>query len=62
MFSQVHSTQPAQRPKDVPLWSYFGRDVPDHNRTNTEHIKVLTFFGSTMSSMDLASGNIDKIP
>ena len=23
-----------QRPEDVPLWSYFGRDVPDHNMTN----------------------------
>ena len=27
-----------QRPEDVPLWSYFGRNVPDHNRTKTERL------------------------
>ena len=31
-----------RRPKDVPRWSYFGRDVPDHNRTKIGHIRFLT--------------------
>ena len=38
-----------QRPEDVPLWSYFGRDVTDHNRTKIGRIRFLTCFGSPMS-------------
>ena len=51
-----------QRPEDVPLWPYFGQDVPDHNRTKIGHIRFLTYFGSAMSDMHLASGNIEKFP
>ena len=31
---EVEGLLPAdtQRPEYVPLWSYFGREVPDHNR------------------------------
>ena len=46
-----------QWPEDVPLWSYFGWDVPDHNRTKIVCIKFLTYFGSAMSGMHLVSGN-----
>ena len=38
-----------QRPEDVPLWPYFGRDVPDHNRTKIGRIRFLTYFSSAMS-------------
>ena len=31
-----------QRPKDFPLWSYFGRDVPGHNKTKIGRIRFLT--------------------
>ena len=51
-----------QRPKDVPLLSYFGRDVPDHNRTKIERNRFLTYFGSAMSDMHLTSQNIEKFP
>ena len=30
-----------QRPEDVPLWSYFGRDIPDHNRTKIGRFRFL---------------------
>ena len=43
-----------QRPEDVALWSYFVRDVPD------QRIRFLTYFGSAVSNMVLASGNIGK--
>ena len=33
-----------QRPENVPLWSYFGRDVPDHNRTKIERIMFFNLF------------------
>ena len=47
--------------KDVPLWYYFGRDVPDHNRTKIGRIRFLTYFGSAMPGMHLLLGNIDKV-
>ena len=28
-----------QRPEDVPLWPYFGRDVPDGNKTKIGRIR-----------------------
>ena len=58
------STFPAgtQRPEDVPLWSYFGRDDPDHNRTKIGRIRFFTYFGSAMSDIHLASENIEKFP
>ena len=49
-----------KRPEDVFLWSYFGRDLPDHNRTKIGRIRFLTYFGFVMSGMHLASGNIEK--
>ena len=52
----------SQRPEDVPLWSYFGRDVQDRNKTKTGAIRFLTDFGSAMPGMHLASGNIEKFP
>ena len=51
-----------QRPVDVPLWSYFGRDVLDHDRTKIGCIAFLTYFGSAMSDLHLASGNKEKLP
>ena len=48
--------------EDVPLWSYFGRNVPDHNRTKIGCLRFLTYFGSAMYGMHLASGNIEKFP
>ena len=36
------------------------RDVPDHNRTKIGRIRFLIYFGSTMSGMHLASGNVEK--
>ena len=50
------------RPKDVLLWSYFGQDVPDHNRTKLGRIRFLTHFGFAMSGMHLESENIEKFP
>ena len=35
-----------QCPEDVPLWTYFGRDVPDNNRTKTGRIRFLTCLSS----------------
>ena len=57
-------TYPAdtQRSEDVPLCFYFGRDVPDHNRTEIRLIRFLTYFGFAISGMHLASGNIEKFP
>ena len=59
-----HMSHPAgiQRPEDVPLWSYFRREVPDHNRTKIGCIRPLTYFGSAISGKHLASGNIEKFP
>ena len=51
-----------QLPNYVPLWSYFGRDVADHNRTKIGRLRFLTYFSSAMSDMQLASGNIEKCP
>ena len=51
-----------QRPEDVPLWSYFGRAILDHNRTKIGRIRFLTYFGFATSGMHLASGNIEKFP
>ena len=51
-----------QRPDDVPLWSYFDRDVPVHNRTKIELIRFLTYFGFAMSGMHLGSRNVEKFP
>ena len=50
-----------QRPKDVFLSCFFGRDVPNHNRTKIRRIRFLTYFDSTMHVMHLESGNIEKI-
>ena len=49
-----------QLPEDVPLWSWFGREVPDHNRTKIGRFRFLTYFSSTMYGMHLALGNIQK--
>ena len=51
-----------QRPKDVPLWSYFGRDVPDYNRTKIGSIRFITYFDSTMSDLSLVSRKVEKFP
>ena len=51
-----------KRPKNVPLWSYFGGDVPEHNRTKIGRIRFLNYFGSAMSDLHLGSGNIEKFP
>ena len=51
-----------QRPEDVPLLSYFGRDVLDHNRTKIGRSSFLTCFGCAMSDMHLTSKNIEKFP
>ena len=51
------STQP---PKDIPLWSYFGRVVSDHVRTKIRRIKFLTYFGSVIAGMHLASEIIEN--
>ena len=55
-------TADTQHSEDVPLWSYFGQDVPDHNRTKIRRIRFLTYFCSAMSGMHMASGNIEKFP
>ena len=49
-----------QRLEDVPSWSYFGRDVPENNRTKIGRIKFLSCFSSSISGMQLASKNIQK--
>ena len=46
--------------RERPLWSYFGRDVLDHNRTKIERIRFLLYFVSPMSDLHLASENIEK--
>ena len=51
-----------QRPEDFPLWSCFGWNVPDHNRIKIGRFRFLTYFGSAMYGMHLASGNIEKFP
>ena len=51
-----------QRPENVPLWSYFGRDVPDHNWTKIGRIWFLTYVCSAMSDIHLVSDNIEKPP
>ena len=49
-----------QRPEDVPLWSCFGRDVPDYKRYKIGCIRFLTYFGSAMCNIHLASGKVKK--
>ena len=51
-----------QRSEDVPLQSYFDRDIPYHNRTKIGRIMFLIYFDSAMSGMHLTSGNIEKFP
>ena len=51
-----------QHLEDISLWSYFNRDVPDHNRTKIGRIRFLTYFGSAMSDLHLASENKEKFP
>ena len=58
----VSSQAGTQRLEDVPLWSYFDRDVLDHNRTKIGRIRFSTCYGSAMSGMHLALGNIEKFP
>ena len=62
MFFCYGRTDPAstQRPEDVPLWPYLGRDAPDHNRTKIGRVIFLTYFGSTLSDTLLESGKIEK--
>ena len=64
LFVQFEESIPAGtwRPEDVPLWSYFGRDVLDHNRTKIGRMRFLNYFGSAMSGMHLPSRNIEKFP
>ena len=46
-----------RRPEDIPLWSYFGRDVLDLNMIEIGRIGFLTNFDSAVSSdIHLASG------
>ena len=40
-----------QRPEDISLWSYFGQEVSDHNKTKIGRIRFLTYFGSAMYSI-----------
>ena len=47
---------------DVPLWSYFGQNVPDHFRIKIVRITYLTYFGTTMSDKHLELGNREKTP
>ena len=49
-----------QHPEDVLLWSYFGRYVQDHNRIKIGRVRFLTYLGSAMSDINLASGNTEK--
>ena len=56
----AHVSAGTQRPEDVPLWFYFGREVSDHNKTKIGRVRFLTYFGSRMSDLHLASGNIEK--
>ena len=51
-----------QRLEDVPLWSYFGRDVPDHFWTKIGRITYVTYFGTTMSDEHFESVKRGKIP
>ena len=37
-----------KRPDDIHLWSYFGQDVSDHNRSKIGGIRFLTYFGSAI--------------
>ena len=48
-YSKKEKVFPAgiQRLEEVPLWSYFGRDVPCHNRTKIRPIRFLTYFDSS---------------
>ena len=48
-----------ERPEDVPLWSCFGLDVPDHNKTKIGRIRSLIYFGSAMPDIHLESENIE---
>ena len=56
-FSTVFSAG-THRHEDVPLWSYFGRDVPHHNRTKIGRVRFLTYFISAMSDVHLTLKNI----
>ena len=57
ILSSRHTTS-----RGCPLWSYFGRDVPDHDRTKIWPAGFLTCFGCAMSDIHLASGNIERFP
>ena len=50
-----------QRHEDVPLWFYFGEDVPYHNRTKIGRVRFLTYFGSAMSIPALGIKKYRKI-
>ena len=60
--SRVFEPATTRRPADIPLWSYFGRDVPNHNRNKLGRIRFFTYFGFAMPVLHLASGNIEKFP
>ena len=51
-----------QRPEGVHWWSFFGRDVPDLDRTKKGRTRFLTYFDSAISDLNLASGNIEQFP
>ena len=51
-----------QRSEEVPLWPYFGQDVPGHNRTKIGRTRFLTYFASAISGQHVASGNTEKFP
>ena len=51
-----------QHSEDVPLWSFFGRDVPNLDRTKIGRIRFLTYFDSAMSDLHLASRNMEQFP
>ena len=40
----IRNLADTQRPQDAPLWSYFGRDVLDHNRTKIGRITSFSLF------------------
>ena len=60
LFLCINYPADTQRPENVSLWSYFDRDFPDHNLTKIERIRFLTYIGSAMSDLHLASRNTGK--
>ena len=60
-FSIRHVPVDTKCVKDIPLWSCFGRKVPDHNKTKIGRARFLAFLGPAMPDIHLTSGNIGKL-